>query len=144
MKRARALRIEHPGRAHIQLLPWLALAGLLLAIPVAFGQGSAGQGSMGQGTGGIGTTGPTSPLPSAPPSLSGSGAPQQLVPTSPTTGNRPDMNGGGTLQGSNGVIQPPAQVDPGMKRVSPPAQAFPTPIVPPPGTPGGNPNVIAK
>ena len=45
----------------------------------------------------------------------------------------------------NGVIRPPAQVDPGMKVASPvPAAALPTPIVPPPGTAGGNPSVQPK
>ena len=43
-----------------------------------------------------------------------------------------------------GIIHPPATIDPGMTRPAPNPQAFPTPVVPPPGTPGGNPQVIPK
>ena len=43
-----------------------------------------------------------------------------------------------------GIIHPPATIDPGMTKPAPNPQAFPTPVVPPPGTPGGNPQVIPK
>ena len=46
------------------------------------------------------------------------------------------------LSQSNGVICPPQQVDPGMKR-SPPNEGT-MPVIPPPGSPGGNPNVQPK
>jgi hypothetical protein len=45
------------------------------------------------------------------------------------------------LKQSNGVICPP-QMDPGMKR-SPPNEGT-TPVIPPPGTPGGNPDIQPK
>jgi hypothetical protein len=40
-------------------------------------------------------------------------------------------------------ITPPANVDPGMKK-SPPPSGDTMPVVPPPGTPGGNPSVKPK
>ncbi len=42
---------------------------------------------------------------------------------------------------SNGVICPP-NVDPGMKAPAPDAGKMP--VIPPPGSPGGNPNVAPK
>jgi hypothetical protein len=50
----------------------------------------------------------------------------------------------GTGSQETGVIRPPAGVDPGMTKPAPNPQAFPMPVVPPPGTPGGNPQVVPK
>jgi len=47
------------------------------------------------------------------------------------------------LARSGGVITPPADVDPQMKRV-PSHSADPMPVIPPPGTPGGDPSVKPK
>jgi hypothetical protein len=47
------------------------------------------------------------------------------------------------LSRSGGVITPPANVDLGMKK-SPPPSGDTMPVVPPPGTPGGNPSVKPK
>ena len=47
------------------------------------------------------------------------------------------------LNNSNGVISPPPQVDPGMS-VKPPNDAGSMRIIPPPGSPGRNPNVQPK
>jgi hypothetical protein len=49
--------------------------------------------------------------------------------------------------GSNngkGVITPPPTNDQAINKAPPPAEIFPTPVVPPPGTPGGNPKVVPK
>jgi hypothetical protein len=46
------------------------------------------------------------------------------------------------LAASNGVICPPPHVDPAMKQPAPPGG--PMPVIPPPGTPGGDPNVQPK
>lgn len=47
------------------------------------------------------------------------------------------------LNRSGGIIRPPAIHDPGV--VSPPNQGVSrTPVIPPPGSPGGNPNVQPK
>ena len=47
------------------------------------------------------------------------------------------------LNRSGGVIAPPAGIDPEMKQ-TPPSTGSTMPIIPPPGTPGGNPAVKPK
>jgi hypothetical protein len=47
------------------------------------------------------------------------------------------------LSRSGGVIRPPADVDPQMKQM-PPSSGDRMPVIPPPGTPGGNPSVKPK
>jgi hypothetical protein len=47
------------------------------------------------------------------------------------------------LNRSGGVITPPSDVDPEMKQ-TPPSTGAKMPIIPPPGTPGGNPAVKPK
>jgi hypothetical protein len=47
------------------------------------------------------------------------------------------------LSRSGGVITPPADVDPEMKRTPPPSGAR-MPVIPPPGTPGGDPSIKPK
>jgi hypothetical protein len=46
------------------------------------------------------------------------------------------------LAKSNGVLCPPEGVDPQMRAPAP--DVGNTPVIPPPGTPGGNPNVKPK
>ena len=53
-----------------------------------------------------------------------------------------DKNLSQKLAQSNGVICPPPTVDPGIKK--PAAPGGPMPVIPPPGTPGGDPNVRPK
>ena len=43
----------------------------------------------------------------------------------------------------SGVIRPPADVDPQMKQM-PPSSGDRMPVIPPPGTPGGNPSAKPK
>jgi hypothetical protein len=48
------------------------------------------------------------------------------------------------LARQQGMLEPPRGVDPGMT-VSPPAQTHETmSVIPPPGSPGGNPQVVPK
>ena len=47
------------------------------------------------------------------------------------------------LSRSGGVIKPPADVDPQMKQ-TPPSSGDRMPVIPPPGTAGGNPSVKPK
>ena len=47
------------------------------------------------------------------------------------------------LSRSGGVIRPPADVDPQMKQM-PPSSGYRMPVIPPPGTPGGNPSAKPK
>ncbi len=46
------------------------------------------------------------------------------------------------LARSDGVICPPANVDPEIKQPTPPGGTMT--VIPPPGSPGGNPNVVPK
>jgi len=64
---------------------------------------------------------------------------ETVEPLSPSA--RPDTPGGTT---SNGVARPRGAVDPGINRQIPAPGVFPMPIIPPPGTPGGNPTVVPK
>ncbi|MCW2284507.1 hypothetical protein M2323_002285 [Rhodoblastus acidophilus] len=47
------------------------------------------------------------------------------------------------LDQSNGVIKPKQNLDPEIRRPPPPVDA-PMPVIPPPGAPGGDPNVKPK
>jgi hypothetical protein len=47
------------------------------------------------------------------------------------------------LQREDGVIKPPANIDPGMAE-KPPETGGRMPVIPPPGSPGGNPSLHPK
>lgn len=49
-----------------------------------------------------------------------------------------------TLSRSQGVVTPPANIDPGIHAPAPEPNPQTTPVIPPPGTPGGNPNIQPK
>jgi hypothetical protein len=80
-------------------------------------------------------TNPANPtVPVAPPNAT-QPPPEKIAPPDPDLSSR--------LSRSKGTIAPP-NVDPGMS-VSPPARgAGTTPVIPPPGSPGGNPSVVPK
>jgi hypothetical protein len=63
-------------------------------------------------------------------------------PRSETEGQSRD-NLSDRLDRTDGVIRPPGGVDPQMQ-VPPPDQGSRTPVIPPPGTPGGDRNVEPK
>lgn len=47
--------------------------------------------------------------------------------------------------GNSGVLTPPSNVDPGIQAKPPLASSkLPTTVIPPPGTPGGDPSTQAK
>jgi hypothetical protein len=46
------------------------------------------------------------------------------------------------LAQSKGIICPPAGIDPGI--AAPPVGGGRTPVIPPPGTPGGDPSIVPK
>ena len=48
------------------------------------------------------------------------------------------------LDRNNGVIHPPAGTDPGIAVPAPDPNPGSTPVIPPPGTPGGNPHLQPK
>ena len=47
------------------------------------------------------------------------------------------------LKQSEGVIKPPENIDPGLQK-KPPDDSGKMPVIPPPGSPGGDPNVKPK
>lgn len=69
---------------------------------------------------------------------------QQTNPA-PSPSNGPAQTTPATPGADTGVIKPPSGVDPNI-RVKPavPPAALPMPVIPPPGTPGGNPTVQPK
>jgi hypothetical protein len=61
----------------------------------------------------------------------------------PSTDAGPSGNPSERLNRSGGVIKPPENVDPGLQK-KPPDDSSKMPVIPPPGTPGGDPNVKPK
>ena len=82
-------------------------------------------------------------------------APRQEPPGPPPAGqvpadrlgaDIPSADGGserrpGPVAPGGGVIRPPAGVDPGIRAPAPNPNPGTTPVIPPPGTPGGDPRV---
>jgi hypothetical protein len=64
--------------------------------------------------------------------------------SAPSASKAPNTSGdlSDQLAQSNGVICPPSGVDP--KMATPPPRGGATPVIPPPGSPGGDPNTIPK
>jgi hypothetical protein len=90
----------------------------------------------------------TPPAQTAPPASADNCAPMQpvpprgmVVPEGTTTGQRAEPLGD-KLAKSDGVLCPPAGVDPEIRAPTP--DAGNTPVIPPPGSPGGNPNLRPK
>ena len=65
------------------------------------------------------------------------------TPNSITTG-KPNEPLGDKLARSDGVLCPPAGVDPEIRAPSPEAGTAKTPVIPPPGSPGGDPSIRPK
>jgi hypothetical protein len=78
------------------------------------------------------------------------GAETSPRPQAPSGASTPDSGSGvqpppvGAAPGGRGVLHPPGGVDPGMTKPPPNPQAYPMPVVPPPGSPGGNTTVVPK
>ena len=66
-----------------------------------------------------------------------------IVPEGTTTGQS-SAPLGERLAKSDGVLCPPSNVDPLMRAPAPDAGAGRMPVIPPPGSPGGDPNVRPK
>lgn len=75
------------------------------------------------------------PAPVAPPSAA-QPPPEQIAPRDNT-----DLSG--RLSAQQGTLHPP-MVDPGINAPLPPRASGSMPVIPPPGTPGGNPSVVPK
>ena len=63
--------------------------------------------------------------------------PAQIIPEARGSGSSSEPLSD-KLDRSGGVIKPPAHIDPGITRAPPERGAEATPVIPPPGTPGGN------
>jgi hypothetical protein len=80
------------------------------------------------------------PAPVAPPNTA-TPPPEKIA---PGTTQRDDQNLSDKLSRQRGTLHPPAGVDPGMTVAPPQHQGATMPVIPPPGSPGGNPRVVPK
>ena len=89
----------------------------------------------------------TPPAQTAPPARANDCSPMQPVPPrgtiapEGTTGQRAEPLGD-KLAKSDGVLCPPSGIDPEIRAPTP--DTGNTPVIPPPGSPGGNPNIRPK
>ena len=65
------------------------------------------------------------------------------VPVTPDAAN-PNQPLSEKLDKSGGVLRPPTGIDPGIHAPAPEPDPRTTPVIPPPGTPGGNQNIQPK
>ena len=65
------------------------------------------------------------------------------VPTAPDS-MRPNVPLSDQLSESKGVIRPPGNIDPEIQTPAPDPHPNTTPVIPPPGSPGGDPNLQPK
>ena len=72
----------------------------------------------------------------------GSACPPSAGANAPTVGKPENKSLSDQLAASKGVICPPAGIDPDMQQAPPQGGAMK--VIPPPGSPGGNPNVQPK
>jgi hypothetical protein len=71
-------------------------------------------------------------------------SPPPPLPLPPTEGEGSGSSMSERLSETQGVIKPPQDVDPGIKRPTPPTGPNSMPVIPPPGTPGGDQSVQPK
>jgi hypothetical protein len=71
-------------------------------------------------------------------------SPPTLLPLPPEQGEGSGSSMSERLSRSQGVIRPPQEVDPAMQQETPPTGPNSMPVIPPPGTPGGEPRVKPK
>ena len=75
------------------------------------------------------------PAPQSAPGNPAAAPPEKVAPPEPLSDQ---------LARSGGTIKPPADIDPGMTQTPPDPGPRSMPVIPPPGTPGGNPSVVPK
>jgi hypothetical protein len=71
-------------------------------------------------------------------------SPPTLMPLPPEQGEGSGSSLSDRLSESGGVIRPPRETDPQMKVPTPPTGPHSMPVIPPPGTPGGEPSPQPK
>lgn len=135
--------------------PRLPLAGALMILAgssvlpaaVALGETSAVPAPDGTRPPAEGLSQPPSVPEASPRHPGASNAPAAELPPPDAAQGQGVPNGTAPLLGDrdSGVIRPPAGVDPGINQGTPaPPSHFPTPVVPPPGSPGGDTTVVPK
>jgi hypothetical protein len=69
--------------------------------------------------------------------------PEKMAPEEPSSTGAigPDSSLSDKLEATDGVIRPPRNVDPEMTTPAPVPNPGTTPVIPPPGSPGGSPQV---
>jgi hypothetical protein len=83
-------------------------------------------------------------LPSLAQSPPESAPPDKIAPPLEENNRRPPADAGvDKIKPQDGVIKPPTNVDPDIQ-IKPPATGSTMPIIPPPGSPGGDPNIKPK
>jgi hypothetical protein len=70
--------------------------------------------------------------------------PEKIAPPDARASSGSSGTLGDELSRSHGTITPPAGIDPGMAKRAPDPGPRSTPVLPPPGTAGGDPTVIPK
>ena len=71
-------------------------------------------------------------------------SPQGKIPEDPATSGSSTEPLSEKLDRSGGVIHPPSDVDPGIRQAPPAIGSQSTPVIPPPGSPGGKRGVNPK
>lgn len=88
---------------------------------------------------------PPKPLPSAPPEVMEPPSENPAPPADPSTGgDRPKEPLTRQLNEGEGVLEPPRGIDPQIEKEPPKDFEGKTPVIPPPGEPGGDPNIQPK
>jgi hypothetical protein len=72
--------------------------------------------------------------------------PEKIEPQEPsaTGSTRPDAPLSDRLEATDGVIRPPSGIDPEITAPAPVPNPGTTPVIPPPGSPGGDPTIKPK
>ena len=86
---------------------------------------------------------PTQPHPTVAPPNASQPPPEQIAPGGGSQGTVGRGNLSDRLSQQEGTLQPPT-VDPGIHAPLPPNSQGTIPVIPPPGTPGGNQTVVPK
>jgi hypothetical protein len=86
---------------------------------------------------------PTQPHPTVAPPSASQPPPEQIAPGGGSRGTAGTGNLSERLSRQEGTLQPPT-VDPGIRAPLPPNSQGTMPVIPPPGTPGGNQTVVPK
>jgi hypothetical protein len=86
---------------------------------------------------------PNEPHPTVAPPSASQPPPEQIAPGAGAQGTMGGSNLSDRLSRQGGTLQPPP-VDPGIRAPLPTAGQATMPVIPPPGTPGGNQTVVPK